>query len=98
MRCYLDFNQGGLLVVVRHFVLRFWLWRAGVFPWNAPQFLDDARARVLLQRIGGGYSFTHRLLLDYFADLDAQIPLARRAAQTNSTSIQTKTSTSEDES
>lgn len=90
--------QGGLLVVVRHFVLRIWLWRAGVFPWNAPQFLDDARDRILLQRIGGGYSFTHRLLLDYFADLDAQIPLAQGAAQTNSSSVQTKASTGGDES
>ena len=69
--------QGGLLVVVRHFVLRIWLWQTRVFPWNAPRFLDDARARILLRRIGGGYSFTHRLLLDHFADLNMVTPLAQ---------------------
>ncbi len=62
--------RGGLQAFLRHFVLRFWLWRAHLFPWNATRFLDDATSRILLRRIGGGYSFVHRLLLDYFADLE----------------------------
>jgi TIR domain len=33
----------------------------------AQVFLDDATSRILLRRIGGGYSFIHRRLLDYFA-------------------------------
>jgi hypothetical protein len=37
-------------------------------------FLEDARARHLLRRIGGSYQFVHRLLLDYFADLDGTAP------------------------
>lgn len=90
--------QGGLLVVVRHFVLRIWLWRTEVFPWNAPRFLDDARARILLRRIGGGYSFTHRLLLDYFADLNMVTPLAQVPAQINSAPVQTKVALRADES
>lgn len=61
--------RGGLQAVLRHYVLRFYLWRTHQLPWNAMRFLDDARSRTLLQRVGGGYSFVHRLFLDYFEDL-----------------------------
>ncbi len=33
-------------------------------------FLDDATDRLLLRRVGGGYLFIHRLLLEYFARLE----------------------------
>jgi NACHT domain len=59
----------GLDAVIKHYILRFWLWRTQTLPWKAVPFLDDATARILLRRAGGSYSFTHRLLLDYFADL-----------------------------
>jgi NACHT domain/TIR domain len=55
---------------LRHHLLRFWLWRSGLFPYKAIPFLQDATARILLRQVGGGYSFTHRLLLEYFANLD----------------------------
>jgi hypothetical protein len=32
-------------------------------------FLDEAADRLLLRKVGGGYVFVHRLLLDHFADL-----------------------------
>jgi hypothetical protein len=60
--------SGGLLAVMQHSLLRCWLWRT--FPLRAVPFLEDATMRILLRRVGGGYSFAHRLLLDYFADLD----------------------------
>jgi hypothetical protein len=53
---------------VKRYILRFWLARNGVFPWRAIPFLEDATARILLRRVGGGYSFVHRLLLDFFVD------------------------------
>ncbi|HEU5380701.1 MAG TPA: helix-turn-helix domain-containing protein [Ktedonobacteraceae bacterium] len=56
--------------VLRHFVLRWLLHRGHVFPWHAQGFLNNATTRILLQRVGGGYSFIHRLLLEYFANLD----------------------------
>jgi len=62
----------GLAAPMQHYILRFWLSCTHTFPWKAVPFLDDATARILLRRVGGGYQFTHRLLLDYFADLDAQ--------------------------
>jgi GTPase SAR1 family protein len=64
----------GLGAVLQHYLLRFWLWRSRLFPLKAVPFLEDATARILLRRVGGGYSFTHRLLLDYFADLQTTTP------------------------
>ncbi|MBV9258983.1 MAG: TIR domain-containing protein [Ktedonobacteraceae bacterium] len=60
----------GGLACIQHFVLRFLLWRSGQLPWNLPRFLDYAAERILLRKVGGGYIFIHRLLLDYFASLD----------------------------
>lgn len=67
---------GGLLVclisggiaVLRHSIIRLLLRRAGMFPRHYVRFLDEAASRLLLQKVGGGYSFVHRLLLEYFAD------------------------------
>lgn len=65
--------MNGGLTVWRHGVIRFCLWQTHAFPWRTAPFFDDATARILLQRFGGGYSFMHRLLLDHFADQDAAI-------------------------
>jgi hypothetical protein len=61
---------GGLVGIVQSYIVRFWLWHTHTFPLKAVRFLDDATARILLRRVGDGYSFWHRLLLDYFDDLD----------------------------
>jgi hypothetical protein len=50
--------------------LHWLLWRAGSIPWNYRRFLDSAAERLLLRKVGGGYIFVHRLLLEYFASLD----------------------------
>jgi hypothetical protein len=55
---------------VKHICLRLFLWRAGCLPWRYVQFLDYAAERILLRKVGGGYIFVHRLLLDYFASLE----------------------------
>lgn len=39
-------------------------------PWIYPHFLDYAAERILLRKVGGGYIFVHRLLLEYFASAD----------------------------
>jgi transcriptional regulator with XRE-family HTH domain len=62
------FGFGGN-VVLEHYILRWYLWRSGVVPLTLVQFLDDATHHILLRKIGGGYIFIHRLLLEYFADL-----------------------------
>lgn len=53
-------------------MLRFLLWHAGLVPWNYPHFLDIAAEWILLRKVGGGYLFVHRLLLDYFANLETE--------------------------
>jgi hypothetical protein len=61
----------GLGAFFQHFALRFWLWRANSLPRNVAAFLDEAAERLLLRKVGGGYIFIHRLLLDYFASFEA---------------------------
>lgn len=53
----------------QHLILRLLLWRNGFSPWHYVCFLDYATERVFLRRVGGGYIFIHRMLLEYFAGL-----------------------------
>jgi hypothetical protein len=39
---------------------------------NLARFLDQATSLVFLRKVGGGYVFIHRLLLEYFAGGDHQ--------------------------
>ena len=55
---------------IQHITLRLLLWQDGVVPLNYPRFLDYAAERIFLRKVGGGYIFIHRLLLEYFASLD----------------------------
>jgi hypothetical protein len=57
----------GGLACIQHFVLRLILSRSRFAPWNYARFLDYATERLFLRKVGGGYIFVHRLLLDYFA-------------------------------
>ncbi|MBV9615561.1 MAG: helix-turn-helix domain-containing protein [Ktedonobacteraceae bacterium] len=52
---------------LQHMVLRFVLSYLGYIPWNYARFLDEAAEKLLLRKVGGGYIFIHRLLLEYFA-------------------------------
>ena len=53
-------------------VLRLLLVRNDSAPWNYPAFLDYAAERVFLRKVGGGYMFIHRMLLEHFASLESQ--------------------------
>jgi len=52
--------------VIQHFTLRFLLFLDGKLPWGLTPFLDSTVNHIILRRIGGGYSFIHRILLEYF--------------------------------
>jgi len=65
---FLGLINGGF-TCFRHFNLRFLLWRKGSAPWRYVRFLDYAAERVFLRKVGGGYIFVHRMLLEYFAAL-----------------------------
>ncbi|MGK7940756.1 MAG: NACHT domain-containing NTPase [Crocosphaera sp.] len=58
---------GGGVACVRHFTLRFILHQNNYIPWNYADFLDYATKRVFLKKVGGGYIFIHRMLLEHFA-------------------------------
>ena len=63
---------GGGLPCLRHLYLRFFLFRKGFIPWNYAHFLDYATERLFLQKVGGGYIFIHRMLLEHFAQMDLE--------------------------
>jgi MFS family permease len=62
-------GTGSGLVCIQHFTLRLILWWHGYIPWNYARFLDYVTERIFLQRVGGGYIFIHRLLLEHFAQM-----------------------------
>jgi hypothetical protein len=55
---------------IQHFTLRLILYHKGHIPWNYARFLDYATARIFLQKVGGGYIFIHRLLMEHFAEME----------------------------
>jgi len=57
--------RGGI-ACIEHYVLR---WRLRSLPCQYARFLDYATERILLRKVGGGYMFAHRLLLEYFVAL-----------------------------
>ncbi len=60
---------GGGNACMRHFLLRLILYRKGYIAWNYARFLNNATERLFLQKVGGGYIFVHRMLLEHFAGL-----------------------------
>jgi predicted lipid-binding transport protein (Tim44 family) len=60
---------GGGKACLQHFTLRLILGIKGFIPWNYARFLDYATERVFLQKVGGGYIFIHRMLLEHFAQM-----------------------------
>jgi hypothetical protein len=58
---------GGGSACIRHFALRLMLYRLGYAPWNYTRFLKYATDRLFLQKVGGGYIFVHRMLMEHFA-------------------------------
>ena len=62
--CGLSF---GFLAWLQHRRLRAIFHDQGNFPADATEFLNLAAERNLLRKVGGGYTFVHALLLDYFS-------------------------------
>ena len=54
-------------VYLRHYLLRFLLWRSGALPWHVVRLYEEATECILLSRVGGGYRFIHPLLQQHFA-------------------------------
>jgi hypothetical protein len=73
-------NRGGS-AVIKHYALRLILWLKGYIPFNFIKFLDQCAKLILLKKVGGGYIFVHRMLLEYFANL----PVIERSGESKRT-------------
>jgi hypothetical protein len=58
-----------------HLALRLVLSRNGYLPLHLVRFLDYAAERIFLRKVGGGYIFVHRLLMEHFASLYNEPPI-----------------------
>jgi eukaryotic-like serine/threonine-protein kinase len=45
------------------------VWPIQAPPFRFIKFLDQCAGLILLKKVGGGYIFIHRMLLEYFAEL-----------------------------
>jgi eukaryotic-like serine/threonine-protein kinase len=81
----LGLNQGGS-AVIKHYSLRLVLWLKGYTPLNLVKFLNHCTKLIFLKRVGGGYIFIHRMLLDYFADLYEERESERTSGKKSSVS------------
>ena len=66
----LTFTWFGGLAWCQHKALRVVLARQDLLPSKLVPWLDSMVALGLLRRVGGGYIFIHRSLLEYFAELE----------------------------
>jgi len=65
---FLALRNGGF-AVLQHYTLRWLLYRNGSLPLRLVPFLDYCAERIFLRKVGGGYIFVHRLLMEHFASL-----------------------------
>ncbi|CAL9428226.1 hypothetical protein SUDANB95_01982 [Actinosynnema sp. ALI-1.44] len=63
--------------LLTYWLCRLLLARAGVLPLRLLRFLDFAVDRMVMLKVGGGYLFLHRLLLEHFARVDVPGPAGR---------------------
>ncbi len=67
------FQYGGL-PLIQHYTLRLILASQNILPWRLVPFLDHSVDLIFLRRVGGGYIFIHRLLMEHFAEMYADTP------------------------
>jgi DNA polymerase III delta prime subunit len=66
------FLTTGGIFSLRHLFIRLMLWRNSSMPLRCVRFLDHSVERLFLRKVGGGYIFIHRMVLEYFAFLHEQ--------------------------
>ncbi len=59
----------GGFAIIQHYCLRLILSINKLLPWKLVSFLDYSTDLIFLRRIGGGYIFVHRLLMEHFAEM-----------------------------
>jgi Cdc6-like AAA superfamily ATPase len=66
---FLGLIFGGIAACIQHFTLRLILYFNKYAPWNYARFLNYAADCLFMQKVGGGYIFVHRMLLEHFAGM-----------------------------
>jgi len=61
--------QYGGVTIIQHSTLRFLLALNNLLPWKLVPFLNHCVDLIFLRRVGGGYIFIHRLLMEHFAEM-----------------------------
>ena len=51
--------------------------RNNLLPWRLVPFLDHCVDLIFLRRVGGGYIFVHRLLMEHFAEMYVETPTSK---------------------
>lgn len=62
------------LDVFQHYTLRFIMYTRGYAPLPYAKFLDHGTSLIFLQKVGGGYIFIHRLVMEHFASMKEVSP------------------------
>jgi hypothetical protein len=65
---------GGGLYLTRHYALRLLFWVFGLAPLRYELFLEREARLLFLRRVGGGFTFFHRMFRDYCATLPEHSP------------------------
>lgn len=77
--------------VIKHYLVRTFLWIHGDIPWRYVKFLDSAASLTFLRKVGGSYIFLHRLLQSYFATLPLSTPRTHGTMATSKTNLEGST-------
>jgi uncharacterized tellurite resistance protein B-like protein/DNA polymerase III delta prime subunit len=75
----LIFNKAGD-AVTKHIILRISLYFNGQIPWDFFKFLEYAKKSTFVNRVGGGYKFYHRIIMEHFASSEPD-PLEKNLTQ-----------------
>ncbi len=59
----------GGFAVIQHYTLRLVLTRSAFLPWKLISLLNHCVDLIFLRRVGGGYIFVHRSLMEHFATM-----------------------------
>jgi hypothetical protein len=70
------FPYGGFSLI-QHYILRFVLINNNRLPKKLIPFLDHCVDLIFLRRVGGGYIFVHRLLMEHFAEMYVETPTSK---------------------
>jgi energy-coupling factor transporter ATP-binding protein EcfA2 len=63
--------------LVKHYAFHSLLARNNLLPWRLVPFLDHCVDLIFLRRVGGGYIFVHRLLMEHFAEMYVETPTSK---------------------